>query len=56
MDGLQSRMLFSELYKIMADKVAFIGFRWGTSPPLDPPCVTYIWVKVFARLRHILRV
>jgi len=28
-------MLFSELYKIMVKKVAFVGFR-GRSPPLPP--------------------
>jgi len=31
-NGLKSRMLFSELYKIMVNKVTFVGFR-GRSPP-----------------------
>jgi len=32
-------MLFSELYKIMVNKVTFAGFKGGRSPqsPLDPP-------------------
>jgi len=33
-------MLFSELYKIMVDKVPSVGFRgddWGDRPSLDPP-------------------
>jgi len=29
-------MLFSELYKIIVDKVTFVGLR-GRSPPLYPP-------------------
>jgi len=30
-------MLFSELYKVMVNKVTFVGFRWGNRPsPLDP--------------------
>ena len=33
-NGLMSRMLFSELYKIVVNKVTFVAFR---SPPLDPP-------------------
>jgi len=28
-NGLKSRMLFSELYKIMVKKVTFLGFRGG---------------------------
>ena len=31
--GLISRMLFSELHKIMVKKVTFVGFRGGRSPP-----------------------
>jgi len=37
-NGLISRMLFSELYKIVVNKITFLGFR-GRSPqlaPLDP--------------------
>jgi len=30
-------ILFSELYKIMVNKVNFFGFRGGNRPPLDPP-------------------
>ena len=30
-------MLFSELYKIMANKITFAAFRGGDRPPLDPP-------------------
>jgi len=29
--------MFSELYKIMVNKVIFIGFMGGDRPPLDPP-------------------
>jgi len=39
-NGLISRMLFSELYKIMVKKVAFVGFRGGDRPNrlhLDAP-------------------
>jgi len=33
-------MIFSELYKTMVNKAAFMGFRWGDRPPpLDPPLV-----------------
>jgi len=32
-NDLISRMLFSELYKIMVNKVTFVGFRGGRSPP-----------------------
>jgi len=34
--GLISRMLFSELYEIMVNKVTFVGYR-GAVAPLDPP-------------------
>ena len=34
---LLSRMLLSELYKIIVNKVTFSGFREGDRPPLDPP-------------------
>jgi len=30
-------MLCFELYKIMVNKVTFIGFTGGDRPPLDPP-------------------
>jgi len=32
-------MLFSDLYKTMANKTTFVGFKAGDSPnrPLDPP-------------------
>jgi len=35
-------MLFSELYKIMVNKVTFVGFMGGDRPnhPLDPPLNT----------------
>jgi len=35
--GVTSRMLFSELYKLIVNKVTFLGFRGGRSPHLDPP-------------------
>jgi len=41
-NGLISRMLFSELYKIMVKKVAFVGFRGGDRPNRPPwihPCM-----------------
>jgi len=34
-------MLFTELYKIMVNKLTFVGFRGliaPIAPPLDPPC------------------
>jgi len=36
-NGLISRILFSELYKIMVNKITFAAFRGGRSPPLDLP-------------------
>jgi len=36
-------MLFSELYKIMVNKVTFVGFR-GQSPPLDPPLLPAVFL------------
>jgi len=36
-NGLTSRILFSELYKITVNKVTFVGFRGGWKPHLDPP-------------------
>ena len=40
-NGLILQMLFSELYKIMVNKVTFVGFRGAIAPvaPLDPPLV-----------------
>ena len=38
-NDLISRMLFSELYKIMVKKVTFIGFRAGRSPQSPPPWI-----------------
>ena len=42
-NGLISRLLFSELYKIMVKRVTFVGFRGGDPPnrppPLDPPLI-----------------
>jgi len=36
--AVTSRILFSELYKIMVNKVTFVGFMGGLSPPApDPP-------------------
>jgi len=34
-----SRMLFSGLYKIMVNKVNFVGFGGAIDPLLNPPCV-----------------
>ena len=36
-NGLISRMLFSELCKIMVNKVTFVGFKGAIAPPLDSP-------------------
>ena len=55
-NGPISQMLFSELCKILVNKVTFVGFR-GTiapiaPPPLDPPlpqkhlCSVLYWVKI----------
>ena len=30
-------MLFYELYKIMVNKVTFVGFFWGGNRPTRPP-------------------
>jgi len=36
--GLVSRMLFSELYEIVVNKVTFVGLGWGGDRPLlDSP-------------------
>jgi len=37
--GLSSQTLFDELYKIMVNKVTFLGFMGAIAPisPLDPP-------------------
>jgi len=35
-NGLISRMLFSELYKIMVNKVTFVGFSGGGNRPNRP--------------------
>jgi len=45
-NGLKSRMLFSELHKIMAKKVTFIGFRGRGRPNRSPwirPCQSTQW-------------
>ena len=46
-NGLISRMLFSELYKIMVKKVTFVGFRGAIAPiaPLDPPLFVQYCLK-----------
>ena len=36
-NGLISRMLFSELFKLMVNKVTFIGFRGGGDRPNRAP-------------------
>jgi len=38
-NGLISRMPFSELYKIMVNKVTFVGFRGRPIVPVDLPLV-----------------
>jgi len=46
-NGLKSRMLFSELHKIMAKKVTFIGFRGRGRPNRSPwirPCQSTQWM------------
>jgi len=40
-NGLISRMLFSELFKLMVKKVTFVFFRGGDCPPLKPTKVTF---------------
>jgi len=35
-------MLFPELYKIMVNKVTFVGFRRGDRHPRDPPLAELI--------------
>ena len=49
-NGFISRMLFSELYKIMVDKVTFLGFRGVITSiaPLDPPLIRGLWKQVVA--------
>jgi len=37
--GIGFDMLYSELYKIMVNKVTFVGFMGSKSPSLDPPCL-----------------
>ena len=32
-NGRISRMLFSELYKLMVNKATFLGFKWAIAPP-----------------------
>jgi len=45
-NGLISRMLFSELCKIMVDRVTFVGFREGDCPlPWICPCLLHICVQ-----------
>jgi len=52
-NGLISRMLFSDLGKIMVNKVPFVGLRGGRSPPWTCPwCGMYhiiyiVWQNVF---------
>jgi len=44
-------MLFSGLYKIMVNKVTFVGFRGGRSPqspPLDPPLLRTVYLCILA--------
>ena len=40
-----SRMLFSDLYKIMMNKVTFVGLRGRStqSTPLDPPLINLVF-------------
>ena len=38
-NGLISRMLFSELYKIMVNKITFVAFRGGDHPLWICPCL-----------------
>jgi len=40
-------MMFFDLYKIMVNKVTFVGFRGGDRPnrPLDPPMPSNIFFR-----------
>jgi len=48
--GLISRMIFSELCKIMVKKVTFVGFRGGATnrPPWIRPCFLLIFCLMFS--------
>jgi len=44
-NGLILRMLFSELYKIMVNKVTLVGFRGAIDPTGSAPAVTYFALR-----------
>jgi len=44
--GISFDMLFSELYKIMMNKVTFVGFRWGDVCPIASSWLgTWLYVQ-----------
>jgi len=45
--GLMSLMLYSELCKIMVNKVTFVSFR-GSNAPLVPPLLCVLCLEVLA--------
>jgi len=45
-NGLISRTFFSELYKILVNKVSFVSFR-GSDRPNRPPCFAITYVRLF---------
>jgi len=53
-NGFISRMLFSELYKIMVNEVTSVGFKGGNRPPRIPPWSWPLlyWRKFLSLLRN----
>jgi len=52
-------MMFSELCKIMVNKVIFLGFMGAIAPPLDPApvsvsCNTFVLLCVFRHIANTL--
>ena len=45
-NGIYAGMLFSELYKTMANKVIFVGFKGAITPPGSTP--VHYWLLCFA--------
>jgi len=55
MNGLISLMLFYEFYKIMVNKVTFVGFRGAIVPiaPLDPPMTVRHFATKWTTLKFV---
>jgi len=57
---LISRMLFSELHKIMVNEVTFLGFKGGGAiepiVPLDPPLVKSKFPVMLSQLMQIANI